>query len=79
MLLFHWIHLIAYVLITLLSTLPHSLVARNNLRVKLGDIASVSSCHDIKYGKRIHVLPFDDSIEGEFFCLFLFYFKSYEI
>lgn len=39
-------------------------VARNNLRVKLGDIATVHACHDIKYGKRIHVLPFDDSIEG---------------
>lgn len=39
-------------------------MARNNLRVKLGDIASVAACHDIKYGKRIHVLPFDDSIEG---------------
>jgi transitional endoplasmic reticulum ATPase len=41
------------------------IVARNNLRVKLGDIATVHACHDIKYGKRIHVLPFDDSIEGE--------------
>jgi len=40
-------------------------VARNNLRVKLGDIATVHACHDIKYGKRIHVLPFDDSIEGK--------------
>lgn len=39
-------------------------VARNNLRVKLGDIVTVHACQDIKYGKRIHVLPFDDSIEG---------------
>jgi hypothetical protein len=45
--------------------LPSIVVARNNLRVKLGDIATVHACHDIKYGKRIHVLPFDDSIEGE--------------
>lgn len=42
------------------------LVARNNLRLKLGDIATVHACHDIKYGKRIHVLPFDDSIEGAY-------------
>ena len=40
------------------------LVARNNLRVKLGDLCNVQSCHDIKYGKRVHILPFDDSIEG---------------
>jgi transitional endoplasmic reticulum ATPase len=49
------------------SLIPRSLVARNNLRVKLGDIATVHACPDIKYGKRIHVLPFDDSIEGEFY------------
>jgi transitional endoplasmic reticulum ATPase len=35
-----------------------------NLRVKLGDLVSVHQCLDIKYGKRIQVLPFDDSIEG---------------
>lgn len=29
-------------------------VVRNNLRVRLGDVVSVSSCSDIKYGKRIH-------------------------
>jgi transitional endoplasmic reticulum ATPase len=40
------------------------LVARNNVRVKLGDLCHVQACHDIKYGTRIHVLPFDDSIEG---------------
>lgn len=33
-------------------------------RVRLGDIVSVSECPDVKYGKRIHVLPIDDSIEG---------------
>lgn len=45
-----------------------AVVARNNLRVKLGDICTVHACHDIKYGKRIHVLPFDDSIEGTSAC-----------
>ena len=39
-------------------------VARNNLRVKLGDLCHVHALPDIQYGKRIHVLPFDDSIEG---------------
>jgi transitional endoplasmic reticulum ATPase len=39
-------------------------VVRNNLRVRLGDVVSVAECLDVKYGKRIHVLPIDDSIEG---------------
>lgn len=50
----------------LLLTLLHT-VARNNLRVKLGDLCNVHACLDIKYGKRVHILPFDDSVEGEFF------------
>ncbi|ORY75712.1 Valosin-containing protein [Leucosporidium creatinivorum] len=52
-------------------------VARNNLRVKLGDIATVHACHDIKYGKRIHVLPFDDSIEGLTGDIFNVFLKPY--
>lgn len=39
-------------------------VVRANLRVRLGDIVSVHQCPDVKYGKRIHVLPLDDTIEG---------------
>merc|ERR1719284_1445827 len=39
-------------------------VVRKNLRVRLGDIISVHACGDVPYGKRVHVLPFDDSIEG---------------
>jgi len=39
-------------------------VARSNCALKLGDLAHVSAANDIKYGKRIHVLPFADSIEG---------------
>ena len=39
-------------------------VVRNNLRVRLGDIVSVHPCQDVKYGKRIHVLPIADTIEG---------------
>lgn len=39
-------------------------MVRKNLRVRLGDIVSVHQCPDVKYGKRIHVLPFEDTIEG---------------
>jgi transitional endoplasmic reticulum ATPase len=52
-------------------------VVRNNLRVRLGDIISVHQCQDIKYGKRIHVLPLDDTIEGLSGNLFELYLKPY--
>lgn len=39
-------------------------VVRSNLRVRLGDVVSVHQCPDVKYGKRVHILPIDDSIEG---------------
>lgn len=39
-------------------------VVRNNIRVRLGDMVLIKQCEDIKYGKRIHVLPIDDTIEG---------------
>jgi transitional endoplasmic reticulum ATPase len=50
-------------------------VVRANLRVRLGDVVSVHQCADVKYGKRIHVLPFDDSIEGVTGSLFDAYLK----
>jgi hypothetical protein len=52
-------------------------VARNNLRVKLGDFVNVHQCLDIKYGKRVHILPFDDSIEGLSGNIFDVYIKPY--
>jgi transitional endoplasmic reticulum ATPase len=52
-------------------------VVRANLRVRLGDVVSVHQCADVKYGKRIHVLPFDDSIEGVTGNLFDAYLKPY--
>ena len=52
-------------------------VARNNLRLKLGDVAVVHQCPDIKYGKRVHVLPFDDSIEGLSGNIFDVYLRPY--
>ena len=39
-------------------------VIRKNLRVRLGDVISVHQCTDVRYGKRIHVLPLSDTIEG---------------
>lgn len=49
-------------------------VVRSNLKVRLGDMVSVHQCPDVKYGKRIHVLPLEDTIEGltgNLFDLFL--------
>jgi len=39
-------------------------VVRSNLRVRVGDVVSVHQCADVKYGKRVHILPVDDTIEG---------------
>lgn len=39
-------------------------VVRNNLRVRLGDIVNIQPCPEVKYGKRIHVLPIDDTVQG---------------
>jgi len=52
-------------------------VVRNNLRVRLGDMVSVHQCSDVKYGKRIHVLPIDDTIEGLSGNLFDLFLKPY--
>lgn len=52
-------------------------VVRNNLRVRLGDIVSVYACPDIKYGTRVHILPFDDSVKGVTGNLFEVFLKPY--
>ncbi|XP_045903327.1 transitional endoplasmic reticulum ATPase [Micropterus dolomieu] len=52
-------------------------VTRNNLRVRLGDIISIHACPDIKYGKKIHVLPIDETIEGLTGNLFEVFLKPY--
>ncbi|KAI5279956.1 AAA ATPase cdc48, partial [Ascosphaera aggregata] len=39
-------------------------VVRHNLRVKYGDVVTVHPCPDIKYAKRIAVLPIADTVEG---------------
>ncbi|EKX33080.1 CDC48-like protein [Guillardia theta CCMP2712] len=52
-------------------------VVRKNLRVRLGDIVVVQACPDVRYGKRIHVLPIDDTIEGVTGNLFETFLKPY--
>jgi len=52
-------------------------VVRGNLRVRLGDIVSVHACSDVPFGKRIHVLPLDDTIEGLSGNLFDLFLKPY--
>lgn len=50
---------------------------RNNLRVRLGDVVSINPFPDVKYGKRIHVLPIDDTIEGITGNIFDVFLKPY--
>lgn len=59
-----------------------SKVARKNISIKLGDTATVNPCRDIAYGNRIHVLPFDDTVQnlsGDLFDTFLkpFFLEAY--
>ncbi|TNN19103.1 Transitional endoplasmic reticulum ATPase isoform 3 [Schistosoma japonicum] len=50
---------------------------RSNLRVRLGDIVTTVGCPDIVYGKRIHVLPIDDTIVGLTGNLYEVFLKPY--
>ncbi|DBA05161.1 TPA: hypothetical protein N0F65_005011 [Lagenidium giganteum] len=52
-------------------------VVRKNLRIRLGDVVTITTCGDVPYGKRIHVLPIDDTIEGVTGNLFDVYLKPY--
>jgi len=52
-------------------------VIRKNLRVKLGDIVSLHNAGEVKYGERIHVLPFSDTVEGITGNLFETFLKPY--
>ena len=52
-------------------------VVRKNLRVRLGDLVTVTACADVPYGKRVHILPVDDTIEGVTGNLFDVYLKPY--
>ncbi|MFH4983817.1 hypothetical protein AB6A40_010526 [Gnathostoma spinigerum] len=52
-------------------------VVRNNLRVRLGDIVSVTVASNISNGKQVHILPIDDTIEGLTGNLFEVFLKPY--
>lgn len=52
-------------------------VVRKNLRVKLGDIVTVASAGEVPNGKAVHILPFDDSVDGISGNLFEVYLKPY--
>ena len=52
-------------------------MVRNNLRVRCGDLVSIQAPLDVKYGKRIQVLPIDDTVEGITGNLFDVYLKPY--
>ena len=39
-------------------------VVRKNLRIRLGDVVTVRPLDQVPNLTKIHVLPFDDSIEG---------------
>lgn len=52
-------------------------VVRSNLCVHLADIVSVHPCPDVKYGKRVRILPIDDTTEGVSGNLFEIYLKPY--
>ncbi len=41
-----------------------SKVIRSNLRLRLGDTVTVTAFPDVKYAKTLHVLPFEDTING---------------
>ncbi|KAM0902506.1 hypothetical protein ACQ4PT_019246 [Festuca glaucescens] len=52
-------------------------VIQSNLRVRIADVVSVHQCHDAKYGRRVHILPVDDTMEGVTGNLFESYLKPY--
>lgn len=52
-------------------------VTRNNLRIRTGDIVFIQGYQDIKYGKSVHVLPIDDTIEKVTEDLLEVYLKPY--
>eukprot|EP00388_Colpodella_angusta_P030147 GDKK01018716.1.p1 GENE.GDKK01018716.1~~GDKK01018716.1.p1 ORF type:complete len:794 (+),score=203.71 GDKK01018716.1:78-2459(+) len=52
-------------------------VVRKNLRVRLGDVVTITAKEDVPYCKKVHILPMDDTIEGVSGNLFDAYLKPY--
>ncbi len=52
-------------------------MVRKNLRVRLGDLVTITAKEDVPYCKKVHILPLDDTIEGVSGNLFDAYLKPY--
>lgn len=52
-------------------------VVRSNLRVRVADMVSVHECPNVYDGKKVHVLPLDDTVEGLTGNLFDAYLRPY--
>jgi len=52
-------------------------VVRKNLRVRLGDLVTITPKEDVPYCKKIHILPIDDTIQGVSGNLYEVYLKPY--
>merc|ERR1712158_88309 len=59
------------------SVVSLSLAKMDELQLFRGDTVAIQSCPDVKYGKRIHVLPINDSVEGLTGNWFEVYLKPY--
>ena len=59
------------------GTIRMNKVIRKNLRVRLGDVVTVTARENIPYCKKVHILPIDDTIEGVSGNLFDVYLKPY--
>jgi transitional endoplasmic reticulum ATPase len=52
-------------------------VVRKNLRVCIGDVITVNQCSDIAFGKRVHILPIENDIDGFGENIFDIFLKPY--
>jgi transitional endoplasmic reticulum ATPase len=52
-------------------------LALAQLKVRLGDVVTINAEPEVPYGKRIHVLPIDDTVEGVAGNIFEVYLKPY--
>lgn len=52
-------------------------VIRKNLRVRLGDVVTITQKEDVPYCKKVNILPIDDTVEGISGNLFNTYLKPY--
>jgi transitional endoplasmic reticulum ATPase len=59
------------------SNIRMNKVVRKNLRVRLGDVVTITAKEDVAYCKKVHILPMDDTIEGVSGNLFEVYLKPY--